>query len=482
MKDAKTRASEHEENFDIQYSPKSNLLEHANYRYQLQERDTPNLYRYMFDYENVPKVVFNHRHVPVCMPPEIWITDTTFRDGQQSTSPFTAQQIVDLFTLLHKLGGPKGIVRQSEFFVYTEKDREAIKRCMDLGYEFPEVTTWIRASEKDLQLVKELGIKETGVLVSCSDYHIYKKMGLTRKGALDKYLGVVKSILDRGIRPRCHFEDITRADFYGFVVPFASALRDLSIESGIPIKIRACDTMGYGVSYPGTALPRSVQGIIYGLLHFADVPSSLIEWHGHNDFYKVVTNAATAWLYGASSVNCSLLGIGERTGNCPLEAMVIEYCSLRGTDDGMDLSVITEIADYFEREIGYEIPPRTPFVGRNFNVTRAGIHADGILKDEEIYNIFDTAKILNRPVSVAVGQSSGAAGIAHWINGYFGLTGAETVDKHSALVAQMKMLVDREYADGRTTSMGDEELTDMLRSIDFDEFERLSHIHLKHGK
>ena len=467
MSNEKNKVKETERDYEIEYSEKSNLLEHANYRYQLQERESPNLYRYMFDYENVPKVVFNHRHVPICMPPEIWITDTTFRDGQQSTSPFTARQIVDLFTFLHKLGGPKGIVRQSEFFVYTKKDRDALEQCMELGFEFPEVTTWIRASESDLQLVKELGIKETGVLVSCSDYHIYKKMGLTRKGALDKYLGVVKSILDRGIRPRCHFEDITRADFYGFVVPFASALRELSLESGIPIKIRACDTMGYGVNYPGTALPRSVQGIIYGLLHYADFPSSLIEWHGHNDFYKVVTNAATAWLYGAASVNCSLLGIGERTGNCPLEAMAIEYCSLRGTDDGMDLSVITDIANYFEREIGYEIPPRPP-----------GIHADGILKDEEIYNIFNTEKILKRPVTVAVGQSSGAAGIAHWLNSYFSLTGNDAVDKHSALVTEMKRKVDAEYAEGRTTAMGDEELEIMLRDIDFAEYERLSHIHI----
>ncbi|MBR6290633.1 MAG: 2-isopropylmalate synthase, partial [Clostridia bacterium] len=320
--------------FEIEYSEKSNLLEHANYRYQLQEREDPNLYRYLFDYDSVPKVVFNHRHVPISMPDEIWITDTTFRDGQQSTSPFTTKQIVDLYKYLHKLGGPKGLVRQSEFFVYTKKDRDALEKCMELGYEFPEVTTWIRASEKDFDLVKELGVQETGVLVSCSDYHIYKKMGLTRKSAMDKYLGIVKSILDKGIRPRCHFEDITRADFYGFVVPFASALRDLSVESGIPIKIRACDTMGYGVTYPGAALPRSVQGIIYGLLHYADIPSSLIEWHGHNDFYKVVTNAATAWLYGCSSINCSLLGIGERTGNCPLEAMAIEYQSLRGDTGG----------------------------------------------------------------------------------------------------------------------------------------------------
>lgn len=464
----------------IGLSDATNLIEQSSFHYQLQERDTPNLYRYLYDYDSIPKVSFNHRVVPMNMPSEIWITDTTFRDGQQSTSPFTVEQIVHLFSLLHKLGGPKGLIRQSEFFIYTEKDRRAVEECMALGYEFPEVTSWIRANEKDFALVKSLGIKETGVLVSCSDYHIYNKMGLTRKSAMDKYLGVIRQVLEQGIRPRCHFEDITRADYYGFVVPFADALVRLGEEYGIPIRIRACDTMGYGVTYPGAALPRSVPGIIYGLQQYAGVTSDMLEWHGHNDFYKVVTNASTAWLYGASGINCSLLGIGERTGNCPLEAMVIEYASLRGTTDGMDLPTITEIARYFEEEIGYEIPPRTPFTGRNFNVTRAGIHADGLLKDEEIYNIFNTSKLLGRPATVAVDSHSGLAGIAHWVNGYFRLEGEDCVDKRAPVIAAMKARVDAEYAAGRNTVMGDGELEEILKEVDYDEYYRLAHIHVKH--
>ena len=475
-------------NFDIphqpqlEYSEATNLLEQTEYRYQVQERPTPNLYRYLFDYDSIPKVAFNHRHVPQMMPKDIWITDTTFRDGQQSTSPFTTKQIVDLYKLLHMLGGEKGIIRQSEFFLYSEKDRHAVEKCLELGYEFPEVTSWIRASEKDFGLVKDFGLKETGILVSCSDYHIYNKMGLTRKGALEKYVGIVEKVLEQGIRPRCHFEDITRADFYGFVVPLAAKLTELGIEAGIPVKIRACDTMGYGITYPGVSLPRSVQGIIYGLHHYSGVPSELLEWHGHNDFYKVVSNAATAWLYGCSGVNCSMLGIGERTGNCPLEAMAIEYASLRGTTDGMDLSVITEIAHYFENEIGYEIPPRTPFVGRNFNTTRAGIHADGLLKDEEIYNIFNTEKILNRPVRVAVDSHSGVAGIAHWLNSFFELQDDERIDKRHPVVTGIKRLVDAEYENGRTTAMGDSELENMLMEVDFSFYEQLSHVHLHRKK
>ena len=229
-------------------------------------------------------------------------------------------------------------------------------------------------------------------------------------------------------------------------------------ESGVPIKIRACDTMGFGVNFSGAAIPRSVQGIIYGLKHYARVPSALLEWHGHNDFYKVVTNADTAWLYGCAAVNCSLLGVGERTGNCPLEAMAIEYASFKGSDDGMDFTAISDIADYFEKEIGYEIPPRTPFVGKSFNSTRAGIHADGMLKNEEIYNVFDTKKILNRPMTVAINNTSGLAGIAYWINQHYELTGADKIAKSHETVGKIKEIIDREYADGRCTVMTDDEL------------------------
>ena len=441
----------------------SNLLEQSQYKYSLQDVDEPNLYREIYPYDEVPKVAFNHRRVPFCMPEEIWITDTTFRDGQQSRAPYTADQIVDLYKMLHRLGGPNGIIRQSEFFVYTKKDREALLRCMDLGYKFPEVTTWIRAKKEDFMLVRDLGIKETGILVSCSDYHIFKKLGLSRSEALDHYIGVVKRAFDAGIRPRCHLEDITRADFYGFVVPFVNALHDLSDETGVPVKIRMCDTMGYGVSYPGVALPRSVPGIVYGLHHFADVSSDMLEWHGHNDFYHGVTNAVNAWLYGASGVNCSLLGIGERTGNIPLEAMVMEYAAIRGSTDGMDTTVITEIARYFERELGYNIPPMTPFVGSAFNLTRAGIHADGIMKDTEIYNIFDTDKILNRPAEVAISNTSGVAGVAYWMNKHLELDGEKALTKQSPSVVAVKEEIDRLYEDGRTTLMGNDELMEITK-------------------
>ncbi|MCL2699230.1 MAG: 2-isopropylmalate synthase, partial [Defluviitaleaceae bacterium] len=349
--------------------------------------------------------------------------------------------------------------------LYSKKDRDAVYRCMELGYEFPEITSWIRASKKDFELVKEIGLKESGILVSCSDYHIFLKMKMTRRQAVNHYIAIVRECIESGVKPRCHLEDITRADIYGFVVPFAMELMRLMDETEVPVKIRACDTMGYAITYPGSTLPRCVQGLIHGLNQHAGVPSELIEWHGHNDFYRAVSNACYAWLYGASAVNCAVLGIGERTGNTPLEAMVFEYAQFRGTLDGMDTTVITELAEYYEKEIGIQIPPNTPFVGKNFNLTRAGIHADGLLKNEEIYNIFDTTKFLNRPPRIAVSNTSGSSGIAHWINSFYNLQGGDAYEKTDPVVEKIKQWVDEQYEEGRVTVINDHELEEVFEKV-----------------
>jgi isopropylmalate/homocitrate/citramalate synthase len=431
---------------------------------ELEEVSEPNLLRDIFPYRAVPRIIFDGAADPLDPAPEFLITDTTFRDGQQARPPYTAAQIVDLFKLLHRLGGPRGVIRQSEFFLYSPVDREAVRRCLDLGYEFPEITGWIRALTQDLKLVSEMGLRETGILTSCSDYHIFHKLRKNRRQAMEEYLAIVQAALDAGLRIRCHLEDLTRADIHGFVVPFASRLMELSKASGIPVKIRLCDTLGFAVPFPGVALPRSLPKLIGVLRKECGVPCECLEWHGHNDFHKVLANATAAWLYGCTYANGTMLGYGERTGNPPLEGLVVDYVSLRGETDGMDLSAITEIAEYFEREIGYRIAANYPLVGRDFNLTRAGIHADGLLKDEEIYNIFDTGLLLRRPPRVAVDKTSGSAGVAWWINAYFGLRSEDQMDKRSPAVLEIARWVDEQYRHGRTTSISDEEMAQAVRT------------------
>lgn len=420
--------------------------------------DQPNLLRDIFPYEAPPHVPFDYVDVPLNPPDDIWITCTTFRDGQQARPPYTAKQIVDLYKLQSKLGGPKGVIRQCEFFLYSEKDKEAVRKCQELGYKYPEITGWIRAVKADFQLVKDMGLKETGILTSASDYHIFLKLGKTREQAFDDYLGIVKAALEAGVLPRCHLEDITRADFYGFILPFVQKLMELADESKVPIKIRACDTMGYGVPYAGAALPRSVPKLIYLLTKEGGVPPERLEWHGHNDFHKVLINASTAWLYGCSAANGTLLGFGERTGNPPIEGLVIEYAGLKGSLNGMEPAAITEIAEYLQKEVGVIIPPNYPFVGPDFNTTAAGIHADGLIKNEEIYNIFDTRRVLNRPMGINLTDKSGAAGIAFWVDQQLGLAADKKISKQHPGILKINDWVCEQYQQQRTTSISSGEM------------------------
>ncbi|NLG13265.1 MAG: histone-lysine N-methyltransferase [Lentisphaerae bacterium] len=457
-------------------------------RYELVDVKQPNLLREQFPYSEVPRILFENRQVTPSPAKEIWITDTTFRDGQQSRPPYSPEHIEHLYDLMNKLGGPNGIIRQCEFFVYSKKDQEAIERCMALGHQYPEITGWIRANAEDFQLVKRLGLKETGILTSVSDYHIFLKLKKTRRKVMDDYLATIKEALSNGIIPRCHFEDITRADIYGFCLPFAEELMKLSQQSKIPIKIRLCDTMGYGLTYPSAVLPRSVPKLAEAFHKELGIPSQQLEWHGHNDFHKVHVNAVTAWLHGISALNASLIGYGERTGNPPLEGAIIEYIGLKGRNCGIDTRVITEIAEYYREVIKVDIPENYPFVGIECNTTRAGIHADGLLKNPEIYNIFDTQKILNRPIKVMVTDKSGLAGIAQWLNDYLkeNPIDHEPISKRHPGVRHIHEWVTEQYAQGRTSSISSDEMIAQAKrhvpSMFESDFQKVKNAAVKIGK
>jgi isopropylmalate/homocitrate/citramalate synthase len=448
------------------WNPNKKVLDHEHTRfwsYELRDVSEPNLQREIFPYDSVCRIDFDHKLIPIDPAEEFWITDTTFRDGQQARPPFTVEQIVRIFEFLHRMGGPYGVIRQTEFFLYSERDKEALRRCREKGYPYPEITGWIRAHPEDLKLVKEMELPETGILTSVSDYHIFYKLNLTRAKAMEQYLSIVKTALDMGIIPRCHFEDVTKADIYGFCVPLAIELMKLRESSGIDIKIRLCDTLGLGVTYPGAALPRSVPKLVRAMIDDAGVPGRLLEWHGHNDFHKGFINATTSWLYGCSAVNGALLGLGERTGNTPIEALLIEYIALTGQENGIDTRVITEMAEYMQKELHYPIPANYPFVGAEFNATSAGIHVDGLIKNEEIYNIFDTEKILGRPVSIIITDKSGLAGVVHWVNKRLGLSGSAALDKQHPGVVKIYKWVMRQYEEGRTTSISSQEMERISR-------------------
>ena len=444
--------------------------------YALQEIAEPNLLTDIFPYVLPPLITFEgkiHETIDgktVEFDPselhsrDIHITDTTFRDGQQARPPYKKQHMVHLYELLSKLGGPNGVIRQSEFFLYTKNDRETIEACRALNLRYPEITGWIRANKGDFRLVIDMGLKETGMLTSSSDYHIFHKQKQTRQQAMDQYVGVVESAWEAGVRPRCHLEDVTRADLNGFVFPFVQKLQRLSeqVPPELMVKIRLCDTMGFGISYPQASEPRSIPKLIWRMIHECGISADRLEWHGHNDFHKVHINGTTAWLYGLNALNATLFGFGERTGNPPLEGAVMEYVALKGSLNGVNLAAITEMAEYYEQEIGTHLTVNYPFVGRDFNTTRAGIHAGGLRKFEQIYNIFDTTALLGRPPRVAITDKSGSDGVALWVNEFLGLKGEQRISV-TKVVKIFEWVMNQYEQGGRMSSITDEELEEQVK-------------------
>jgi len=432
----------------------------------------PNLHKDIFPWTKAPAMPLDNVAVPMEIAPELWITDTTFRDGQQAREPYTREEMVHLYGLLRRLGGPYGRISMTEFFLYTKRDVDAVKECLRFG-DFPRVTAWIRASSEDVKLFtetsqtikKETGLElvETGILTSVSDYHLFYKFGRKgRKEVLEKYLRLVEEVLQAGFACRCHFEDSTRADVFRVVVPFARRLMRLAEKYDRPVVIRYPDTVGVGVPWDVAALPRSVPKLTYVLRHVAGVPAEWLEFHGHQDLHLGVANATSAWLYGAARNNGTLLGVGERAGNVPLEALAFMYAGIRGSFDGMETRVITEIAEYYEKELHHVHPEYAPITGRNFAVTRAGVHADGVLKNVEMYLPFDTESLLGVPPRVAITPYSGAAGIAFWLNARGRTILGRKIEKDDPLVERLAAEVQKIFDGGRATSLTDREMEALL--------------------
>ena len=393
----------------------------------------------------------------------LYITDTTLRDGQQAWRPLKIEEAVKVYQLLNEVDAGSGIIKSCEFFLYTDKDREVVRRVKELGYDYPKPIAWIRATFSDLKLVEEAGLDKAVILSSISDYHIYYKLRLSRSQAVEKYLSVIEEALKKGISVRASLEDITRADIYGLAIPFIHKVFDLGEKYGVEVEVKIADTLGLGLPFEEVPLPRSIPRIVKALIRDGGVPGEKIEFHGHNDFHLGVANATAAWLYGAALNNTTLLGIGERAGNVPLEAMVFIYAGIKGTLDEMDTRALTEVARYYEKELSYRVPAYYPIVGRNFNVTRAGIHADGTLKNIRMYLPFDTESLLESPPGIAITPYSGAAGVAFWINHFFRLKNQEKVGKEHPGVQKIYQEILKRFEMGEVLTITDREMLKLVR-------------------
>ncbi|MBD0330993.1 MAG: pyruvate carboxyltransferase [Thermoleophilia bacterium] len=420
----------------------------------------PDLFESAFPRDGFPRFDWTSR--PPELPPVVWTTETTHRDGQQGGLPLTVEDGLRIYELMCAFTGASGAIRQAEFFVYRPADRATLAGALDrFGDGAPvEPTTWIRASVEDAALVAELGVRETGMLASASDYHtFYKFQPRGRRRAAAMYLEAVRAVLAAGLRPRIHLEDATRAA-EEFVLPFVDAVRELAAGHPEidPPKFRICDTMGLGLPYDDVAWPRSIPRLVRRLRE-AGVAADELEFHPHNDTHLVVANCLAALRAGCAVINGTLLGKGERTGNAPLEAVLLHADGMGCLEGRPHFRVLNELAELYV-DIGEPVAPKYPLYGRDAHRTRAGIHADGLTKFWWMYAPFDVPRLLGRPLELSFTRDSGLAGLVFLVEQHTG----RRLAKDDPELRRLHDELLREFDAGRQTAAEWEEIAERLGS------------------
>jgi 2-phosphinomethylmalic acid synthase len=426
------------------------------------EPQAPEYYPDSFPRDGFPRYVWTER--PKTLPQQVWTTETTHRDGQQGGLPLTAQQGLAIYDILCRFTGRSGAIRQAEFFVYRQSDRDMLAGALERYRSGApiEPTTWIRATSKDVALVKNLGVRETGMLASASDYHTFHKFKPGgRNQAAQTYLDAVRVTVDAGIRPRLHLEDATRAPM-DFIRPFIEAVREICEPAGLHPKFRICDTMGLGLPYDDVQLPRSIPRI-FRLLREMGLHSEDLEFHPHNDTGLIVANCLAAVREGCSVINGTALGKGERTGNAPLETVLLHlmgmgYFGEAGHEMAPDFTALNELVALYAN-MGQPVPPQYPLYGRDAHRTRAGVHADGLNKFWWMYAPFNVPLLLGRPLEVSLTKDSGLAGLIFLIRQHMGV---ELTKDDPGLLA-VHAWVQAEFDQGRQTSIEWEELAPVVQ-------------------
>ncbi len=425
----------------------------------MHEPQEPEYFPATFPHHAFPQYDWTER--PANLPVAAWTTETTHRDGQQGGLPLTVEQSLAIYDIQCRFTAQSGAIRQAEFFAYRPSDRAALEGALE-RYQAGapvEPTTWIRATAKDVALIRSLGVRETGMLASASDYHTFHKFTPGgRNQAAETYLEAVRLTLEAGIRPRLHLEDATRAPT-DFLQPFVAAVLAVAAPYGDALrpKFRVCDTLGLGLPYEDVALPRSVPRLI-GLLRSLGVASADLEFHPHNDTWLVVANCLAAIRAGCSVINGTLLGKGERTGNAPLEGVLLHLLGMGYFPEAQpDFTALNALVDLYA-QMGEAVPPKYPLYGRDAHRTRAGVHADGLNKFWWMYAPFNVPELLGRPLEVSLTKESGVAGIIFLIHQHLG----QMLPKDDPRVQTISAWLANEFDHGRQTSVEWEEIAPII--------------------
>ena len=324
-------------------------------------------------------------------PAQIYIVDTTLRDGEQTAGVvFANQEKVRIAKMLDEIG-----VHQIEAGIPAMggDEMEAIKEIVQAGLR-ASIMGWNRPVISDIEASLSCGVDAVAISISTSDIHIKYKLRTSREQVLEQMVKAVEYAKSRGVYVSANAEDASRSDM-DFLIQFARAAKEAGAD-----RLRFCDTVG--ILDPFLTYER-----VRAILDEVDID---VEMHTHNDVGMATANALAGVRAGAKYVGVTVIGLGERAGNAALEEVVMALKYIMGVDLGFNTRMFREIAEYVSRASGRELPAWKAIVGANMFVHESGIHADGALKNPKTYEAFHPEEVgLER--QIVIGKHSGTAAL-----------------------------------------------------------------------
>jgi len=319
---------------------------------------------------------------------EIRIDDTTLRDGEQTAGVvFANGEKIRIAKLLDEVG-----VDQIECGIPAMggDEKETIKKIAGLNLN-TSVLAWNRTVISDIQHSVDCGVNAVAVSISASDIHIDHKLKKSREWVLESIKKSVDFAKSHDMYVSVNAEDASRADL-DFLVRFGKTAKEVGAD-----RLRFCDTIG-------VLDPFETYKVIKFLVDTLDME---IEMHTHNDFGMATANALAGVKAGASWINTTVNGLGERAGNAALEEVAMALKHLGGVDVGLKTEMFRELSEYVARASARTIPVWKAIVGTNVFAHESGIHADGVIKNPLTYEAFSPEEVgLER--QLVVGKHSGS--------------------------------------------------------------------------